>query len=101
MKTMIADANLDPQPADHVSGEPVLVLQGVHKSFGAQNVLDGINLRVARGETLAILGRSGTGKSVLLKIIIGLECMDGGSICIHGEEIAGIKLIAMNRLRIK
>ena len=54
------------------NGEPPVVLRGLHKSFGAQVVLNGIDLTVARGETLAVLGRSGTGKSVLLKIIIGL-----------------------------
>jgi phospholipid/cholesterol/gamma-HCH transport system ATP-binding protein len=63
--------------------------------------LDGISLTVARGETLAVLGRSGTGKSVLLKLIIGLAKMDTGSICIQGQEIAGLSLTEMNRLRIK
>jgi phospholipid/cholesterol/gamma-HCH transport system ATP-binding protein len=48
-----------------------------------------------------VLGRSGTGKSVLLKLIIGLEKMDAGSICIQGQEIAGLGLTEMNRLRIK
>ena len=47
-------------------------LRGLHKSFGAQKVLNGIDLTVGSGETLAVLGRSGTGKSVLLKLIIGL-----------------------------
>ena len=68
------------------------MLRDVNKSFGAQHVLDGINLTVVRGETLAVLGRSGTGKSVLLKLIIGLEKMDSGSICIQGQEIAGLAL---------
>ena len=44
----------------------------VHKSFGAQKVLNGIDLAVGSGETLVVLGRSGTGKSVLLKLIVGL-----------------------------
>ncbi|MFZ0738755.1 MAG: ABC transporter ATP-binding protein [Candidatus Acidiferrales bacterium] len=81
--------------------EPVLVLRDVHKSYGAQHVLSGMNLTVVRGETLAVLGRSGTGKSVLLKLVIGLAQPDSGSICIHGQEIAGISLTEMNRLRIK
>ena len=101
MKHSIAEANLDSIQAGPVPGEPVLVLRDVHKSFGAQHVLDGISLTVARGETLAVLGRSGTGKSVLLKLIIGLENMDSGSICIQGQEIAGLALNEMNRLRIK
>jgi phospholipid/cholesterol/gamma-HCH transport system ATP-binding protein len=101
MKQTIAEANSDSQPAGRAFGEPVLVLRDVNKSIGAQRVLNGINLTVARGETLAVLGRSGTGKSVLLKLLIGLESMDSGSISIKGEEIAGLALNAMNRLRIK
>jgi phospholipid/cholesterol/gamma-HCH transport system ATP-binding protein len=101
MNHTIAETNLDGNPAGRVSSEPVLAIRDVDKSFGAQHVLDGINLTVARGETLAVLGRSGTGKSVLLKLLIGLESMDSGSICIQGEEIAGLALKAMNRLRIK
>jgi len=83
------------------NGEPPVVLQGLHKSFGAQVVLNGIDLTVARGETLAVLGRSGTGKSVLLKIIIGLEKPDAGSVNIHGQEIAGINLGKLNAIRRK
>jgi ABC-type transport system involved in cytochrome bd biosynthesis fused ATPase/permease subunit len=49
-------------------------------------------LSVGRGETLAVLGRSGTGKSVLLRLIIGLESPTQGSVCIHGEDIAGLTL---------
>jgi phospholipid/cholesterol/gamma-HCH transport system ATP-binding protein len=101
MKNSIAEANLDGKQAGRVSGEPVLVLRDVDKSFGAQHVLDGISLTVGRGETLAVLGRSGTGKSVLLKLMIGLENMDAGSICIQGQEIADLALKEMNRLRIK
>jgi phospholipid/cholesterol/gamma-HCH transport system ATP-binding protein len=101
MKNSIAIADLDSNQAGRVPGEPVLVLRDVDKSFGAQHVLDGISLTVVRGETLAVLGRSGTGKSVLLKLIIGLEQMDSGSIRIQGQEIWGLALNEMNRLRIK
>jgi phospholipid/cholesterol/gamma-HCH transport system ATP-binding protein len=101
MKPSIAEATLDSNETGRVPGEPVLVLRDVDKSFGAQHVLDGISLTVARGETLAVLGRSGTGKSVLLKLIIGLQSMDSGSIRIQGQEIAGLALREMNRLRIK
>jgi phospholipid/cholesterol/gamma-HCH transport system ATP-binding protein len=82
-------------------GEPGLVLRGVHKSFGAQHVLDDVSLTVVRGETLAVLGRSGTGKSVLLKLIIGLQHADAGSIFIQGQAIGGLGLSALNRLRTK
>ena len=64
-----------------------VVLRGLHKSFGAQKVLNGIDLTLESGKTLAVLGRSGTGKSVLLKLLIGLTKPDSGSIHIHGQEI--------------
>jgi phospholipid/cholesterol/gamma-HCH transport system ATP-binding protein len=83
------------------SDGPAVVLQGLHRSFGRQVVLDGIDLTVQSGETLAVLGRSGTGKSVLLKLIIGLQKPDSGSILIHGEEITLLQLDALNELRKK
>lgn len=83
------------------SDVPAVVLRGVHKSFGTQVVLDGIDLTVKNGETLAVLGRSGTGKSVLLKLIIGLQQPDAGSLVINGQEIVGVELDAMNQLRKK
>jgi phospholipid/cholesterol/gamma-HCH transport system ATP-binding protein len=78
-----------------------VVLRGLQKSFGSQIVLDGIEVTVTKGETLAVLGRSGTGKSVLLKLIIGLQKPDAGSILIHGEEITTLPLDAMNEIRKK
>jgi len=101
MTHAIAEADVDSHQAVTIPGEPIVVLRDVHKSFGTQHVLNGINVTVARGETLAVLGRSGTGKSVLLKLIIGLENLDTGTICIHGQEISGLGLNEMNRLRIK
>ncbi len=64
-------------------------------------VLNGISLRVNQGETLAVLGRSGTGKSVLLRLIIGLDTPDSGSVCIHGQDIAGLALDRMGEIRKK
>jgi len=81
-------------------GRPI-VIKALHKSFGDQTVLNGIDLAVERGETLAILGRSGTGKSVLLKLIIGLQEPDSGSIRIHGQEINGLALDELNEVRKK
>ena len=80
---------------------PAVVLQGLRKSFGSQVVLNAMDLTVASGETLAVLGRSGSGKSVLLKLIIGLQKPDSGSIRIHGQEITRLPLDAMNELRKK
>jgi phospholipid/cholesterol/gamma-HCH transport system ATP-binding protein len=80
---------------------PVVAVEDLRKAFGSNKVLDGISLHVARGETLAVLGRSGTGKSVLLRLIIGLETPDSGSICIHGQDIAGLAMDALGEIRKK
>jgi len=91
-------------PAGRVQNEQdthAVVLRGLHKSFGKQVVLNGIDLTVESGDTLAMLGRSGTGKSVLLKLIIGLQSPDSGSILIHGQEVTGMPIDAMNEVRKK
>jgi len=74
-------------------------ISGLRKSFGAQVVLDGIDVELARGETLTVLGRSGTGKSVLLKLIVGLQAADAGSIQIGGQAIGGLPLDRLNAIR--
>src|SRR5580693_2795879 len=83
------------------AGDSAIVLENLHKSFGRQKVLNGINLKIARGETFVVLGRSGTGKSVLLKLIVGLQRPDSGSIRIHGQEIAGLEMDRLNQIRKK
>jgi phospholipid/cholesterol/gamma-HCH transport system ATP-binding protein len=80
---------------------PAIAVEDVHKSFGSQKVLNGVSLTVKRGETLAVLGRSGTGKSVLLRLIIGLEKPDSGSVRIHGQDIAGMTLDQLGEIRKK
>jgi len=84
-----------------VDGDLAVVVEDLHKSFGSQRVLDGVSLTVRRGETLAVLGRSGSGKSVLLKLIIGLEKPDSGSVRIHGDDIAGLALDQIGEIRKK
>ena len=80
---------------------PVVAVDDLHKSFGTQTVLNGISLTVKRGQTLAVLGRSGTGKSVLLRLVIGLEKPDSGSVRIHGQDIAGLALDRLGEIRKK
>ncbi|HTW64696.1 MAG TPA: ATP-binding cassette domain-containing protein [Bryobacteraceae bacterium] len=80
---------------------PPLAIAGLHKSFGSQKVLSGVNLSAAAGETVVVLGRSGTGKSVLLKLIVGLHKPDAGSIRIFDQEINRLGMDAMNELRKK
>ena len=87
--------------AEQDGSAPVVAVENLHKTFGSHKVLNGISLSVSRGETLAVLGRSGTGKSVLLRLIIGLERPDSGSVCIHGQDIAGLALDRMGEIRKK
>jgi phospholipid/cholesterol/gamma-HCH transport system ATP-binding protein len=90
------------QEREGVAQNAALVsVENVHKSFGDQKVLDGMNLRVGKGETLAVLGRSGTGKSVLLRIIIGLQQPDSGTVRVHNQEIVGLTLDEMSEIRKK
>ena len=70
---------------------PKIALVGVEKSFGRKRVLDGIDLTVASGESLVIIGGSGTGKSVLIKCILGIMRPEAGSIRIDGAETVGLR----------
>ena len=79
----------------------VIQVTDLFKSFQDRKVLNGISLGVNRGETLAVLGRSGTGKSVLLRVIIGLVKPDSGSVCIHGQDIASLSLDQLGEFRKK
>jgi phospholipid/cholesterol/gamma-HCH transport system ATP-binding protein len=67
--------------------QTLVQIEEVRKTFGAQKVLDGVSLALQAGETVAVLGRSGTGKSVLLKIMIGLQQPDSGSVKMLGQEM--------------
>jgi phospholipid/cholesterol/gamma-HCH transport system ATP-binding protein len=80
------------------SSEP-LIVNRLYKSFGRQNVLKAVDLTAGQGETIVVLGKSGTGKSVLLKLMVGLQQPDSGSIRIHGQEIAGLGMDRLNEVR--
>src|SRR3954453_15526465 len=81
----------------------VIAASGLVKSFGegrgARRVLDGASLHVQAGEVVAILGRSGTGKSTLLHLIGGLDRPDAGTITVAGEPVTGVGERALSRLR--
>lgn len=78
-----------------------LVIKDLHKAFGDQTVLNGINLQVGSGETVAVLGRSGGGKSVLLRLIMRLQTPDSGSIRIAGQEVTDLDVKQLNEVRKK
>jgi phospholipid/cholesterol/gamma-HCH transport system ATP-binding protein len=73
----------------------------VHKSFGGNDVLRGVDLKIERGETFVIIGRSGCGKSVLLKNIVGLLKPDQGQVLVNGKDINVMSDDELSKLRIK
>ncbi|WP_031499936.1 ABC transporter ATP-binding protein [Bryobacter aggregatus] len=81
--------------------EMPVVIKDLKKSFGEQVVLDGISFEVGESESIAVLGRSGTGKSVLLKLMVGLYQPDSGSIRIEGDEIPDLSISQLNEVRKK
>ncbi len=81
--------------------QPAIAVQDLRKAFGNQRVLNGIAFEVARGETVAVIGRSGGGKSVLLKLLIRLQTPDSGSIRIGGEEITKLDEKKLTEIRKK
>jgi ABC-type polar amino acid transport system ATPase subunit len=89
----------DAAPAADLNGGPVVQAEAVHKSFGDNVVLDGIDLAVAAKETLVVIGPSGSGKSTLLRCINLLEPIDSGRIFLEGEEITrkGAKVAAIRQ----
>jgi len=72
-------------------GDILLSIHGLEKAFGGHQVLKGVDMEVRRGETLAILGGSGSGKSVLVKHLVGLLQPDAGSIRMEDEEVTGLR----------
>lgn len=79
----------------------MIVVKDIWKTFGGKSVLNGLSLEIPRGETLVIMGRSGCGKSVLLKIITGLIAADAGEIWFDGTEISKLKAKKLNAIRQK
>lgn len=81
--------------------EAVISLRQLNITFGTHTVLDNVDLDVYKGETLAVLGPSGTGKSTVLRSMIGLLEPNGGQIFIQGEDVSGLDEDGWNRLRMK
>ena len=79
----------------------VIYIRDLHKSFGALHVLNGVDLNVYQGENVVVLGRSGTGKSVLIKIISGLLKPDSGTVKVLGEDIETFTAKDWNALRLR
>jgi phospholipid/cholesterol/gamma-HCH transport system ATP-binding protein len=81
--------------------EKVIEISGLQKSFGNKQVLKDINLTVNRGENLVVLGKSGQGKSVTIKCIVGMILPDAGSLTVFGQDINGITKDELKELRMR
>ena len=97
MQPTTAPASAAPTPA----AEEVLAVTGVYKSFGENHVLQDFSLVVHRGENVVVLGKSGSGKSVLIKCIIGLLLPDAGTVTVLGQDVASLDHAALDQLRAK
>ncbi|MBU0484787.1 MAG: ATP-binding cassette domain-containing protein [Proteobacteria bacterium] len=82
-----------------MSNQPIIQLIDVVKSFGRQRVLDGINMNIPIGKTTVIAGASGQGKSVILKLILGLLSPDSGRILVEGRDIVTMRSKELNEVR--
>ena len=79
----------------------VIAVRQLQKSFGNNHVLRGVDLDVHQGENVVVLGRSGTGKSVLIKIIAGLLKQDSGTAIVLGEDVAALDRKALRKFRLR
>ncbi|MBL7956589.1 MAG: ATP-binding cassette domain-containing protein [Flavobacteriales bacterium] len=80
---------------------PVVQVRGLRKAFGSNLVLNGFDLDLRRGENLMVLGKSGSGKSVLIKCIVRLLQPDAGSIAVLGQDVLALDQEALDRLRVR
>ncbi|MGR4871608.1 amino acid ABC transporter ATP-binding protein [Variovorax sp. LARHSF232] len=85
--------------APATAGAPIVRITALRKSYGANEVLKGIDLHVKRGEVIAIIGKSGSGKSTLLRCINGLEVFQEGSLTVDGKPLLHESAMAMRALR--
>lgn len=101
MKTDESQVRVEEFTALQNSGAPVIEISKLQKSFGSQEVLKNISLNLFEGENLVMLGKSGTGKSVIIKCIIGLLYGDGGQIKVFGKDITTMDRLEWIDLREK
>lgn len=100
MKTQLPDIKI-PGASSVKMGEPIIEISNLRKSFDNQQVLKNVSLKLFPGENLVVLGKSGSGKSVLIKCIIGLLNPDGGTIKVLGEHINTLSDSGLGELRKK
>ncbi len=84
-----------------INQQPKIQIRGLKKAFGDKVILDGVDLDIGKGESVLVIGGSGSGKSVLLKCILGLLHPDSGSILVDGQEVVGLYGSALEEVRTK
>jgi phospholipid/cholesterol/gamma-HCH transport system ATP-binding protein len=100
MKTTQTDT-IKNVPVKANSNEPVIEINNLKKSFGSQEVLKNVSLKLFNGENLVVIGKSGTGKSVLIKCIVGLLGTDGGTINVFEKNVPELDRRELSELRLK
>ena len=101
MKTEAENSLTNSLTADKANNEPVIEIKNLKKSFDSQDVLIDVSLKLFNGENLVVLGKSGTGKSVLIKCIVGLLNSNGGTINVFGKNVTTINRKDLGELRKK
>lgn len=99
MQTDVTEQKSKKAPVDRSSKKKVVEIRDLHIGFGDRKVLDGVNLDLYEGENLVILGRSGSGKSVLIKCMVGLLKPDSGQIKVLGYDVPKLDQKELNELR--
>ncbi|MDF0715401.1 ATP-binding cassette domain-containing protein [Muricauda sp. 334s03] len=91
--------NIAPHKKDISSEDVVVRIQDMYKSFGDNHVLNGFNMVLRKGENLVVMGKSGSGKSVMIKCLVGLMSPDSGTIEVLGKDITGLNQVDLDILR--
>lgn len=92
------------QTPEHISNQAldaVISIKDLHKAFGDNKVINGFNFDLIRGENVVVLGKSGSGKSVLIKLIIGLMSPDKGSLNVLGNDVPKLNTTQLDEMRVK
>src|ERR1035437_3534062 len=95
---MEAELNINPNK-DSIAEQPVIEIEHLKKAFGSNVVLRDFNLTIQKGETVVVMGKSGIGKTILIKCIIGLIKPDGGALRVFGQDLSKLNHHDLDELR--